>query len=108
TLSGPDLGKLNQYAQAMLARMKTIPDVVDADSSLVLGKPELRISIDRERAADLGVRVNDIAQALNIMVAGQNVSTFEAGADQYDVRLRAMSESRERRYAEAVDCGLQQ
>jgi HAE1 family hydrophobic/amphiphilic exporter-1 len=94
TLSGPDLGKLNQYAQAMLARMKTVPDVVDADSSLVLGKPELRISIDRERAADLGVRVSDIAQALNIMVAGQNVSTFEAGADQYDVRLRASSESR--------------
>jgi HAE1 family hydrophobic/amphiphilic exporter-1 len=94
TLSGPDLGKLNQYAQAMLQRMKTVPDVVDADSSLVLGKPELRISIDRERAADLGVRVNDIAQALNILVAGQNVSTFEAGADQYDVRLRAKSESR--------------
>jgi hydrophobic/amphiphilic exporter-1 (mainly G- bacteria), HAE1 family len=94
TVSGPDLGKLNQYAQAMLARMKTVPDVVDADSSLVLGKPELRISIDRERAADLGVRVNDIAQALNIMVAGQNVSTFETGADQYDVRLRATSESR--------------
>ena len=94
TLSGPDLGKLNQYAQAMLTLMKTAPDVVDADSSLVLGKPELRISIDRERAADLGVRVNDIAQALNIMVAGQNVSTFETGADEYDVRLRAMSESR--------------
>ncbi len=94
TLSGPDLEKLSQYSKTMLARMKSIPDVVDADSSLVLGKPELRIAIDRERAADLGVRVSDVAQALNIMVAGQNISTFEAGSDQYDVRLRAISESR--------------
>ena len=94
TLSGPDLEKLNEYSKTMLTRMKSIPDVVDADSSLVLGKPELRISIDRERTADLGVRVSDVAQALNVMVAGQNLSTFEAGSDQYDVRLRAMSESR--------------
>ena len=94
TLSGPDLEKLNQYSKTMLARMKSIPDVVDADSSLVLGKPELRIAIDRERAADLGVRVSDVAQALNVMVAGQNISTFETGSDQYDVRLRATSESR--------------
>lgn len=94
TLSGPDLGKLAGYSKTMLGRMKALPDVVDADSSLVLGKPELRIAIDRDRAADLGVRVSDVAQALNVMVAGQNISTFEAGADQYDVRLRAVSESR--------------
>ena len=36
--------------------MKTIPDVVDADTSLVTGKPELRVEIDRARAADLGVQ----------------------------------------------------
>ena len=51
--------------------MKTLPDVVDVDSTLVTGKPELRVVIDRARAADLGVRVADIAQALNTLVAGQ-------------------------------------
>ena len=93
-IGGPDLDKLTQYSEAMLAKMKTIPDVVDADSTLVTGKPELRVVIDRARAADLGVRVADIAQALNTLVAGQKVSTFNAGTDQYDVRVRAIGEFR--------------
>jgi len=93
-IGGPDLAKLTQYSEAMLEKMKTIPDVVDADSTLVTGKPELRVVIDRERAADLGVRVADIAQALNTLVAGQKVSTFNAGTDQYDVRVRAIGQFR--------------
>ena len=93
-IGGPDLEKLTKYSEAMLAKMKTVPDVVDADSSLVTGKPELRVVIDRARAADLGVRVADIAQALNTLVAGQKVSTFNAGTDQYNVRVRAIGQSR--------------
>ncbi|MDQ1707783.1 MAG: hydrophobic/amphiphilic exporter (mainly bacteria), family [Pyrinomonadaceae bacterium] len=93
-IGGPDLDKLTKYSDALLAKMKTIPDVVDADSSLVTGKPELRVVIDRARAADLGVRVADVAQALNTLVAGQKVSTFNAGTDQYDVRVRATGQSR--------------
>jgi HAE1 family hydrophobic/amphiphilic exporter-1 len=93
-IGGPDLAKLTQYSEAMLVKMKTNPDVVDADSTLVTGKPELRVVIDRERAADLGVRVADIAQALNTLVAGQKVSTFNAGTDQYDVRVRAIGQFR--------------
>ncbi|MGH9902559.1 MAG: efflux RND transporter permease subunit, partial [Pyrinomonadaceae bacterium] len=93
-VSGPDLQKLTQYSNQLLEKMKTVPDVVDADTSLVTGKPELRVVIDRARAADLGVRVGDIAQALNTLVAGQDVSTFNVGTDQYDVRLRATGEFR--------------
>jgi HAE1 family hydrophobic/amphiphilic exporter-1 len=93
-IGGPDLEKLTKYSEALLEKMKTIPDVVDADSSLVTGKPELRVVIDRARAADLGVRVADIAQALNTLVAGQKVSTFNAGTDQYNVRVRAIGQFR--------------
>ena len=93
-IGGPDLEKLTKYSEAFLAKMKTIPDVVDADSSLVSGKPELRVVIDRARAADLGVRVADVAQALNTLVAGQKVSTFNAGTDQYNVRVRATGQFR--------------
>lgn len=93
-IGGPDLDKLTKYSDALLAKMKTIPDVVDADSSLVTGKPELRVVIDRARAGDLGVRVGDIATALNTLVAGQKVSTFNAGTDQYNVRVRAVGQSR--------------
>jgi hydrophobic/amphiphilic exporter-1 (mainly G- bacteria), HAE1 family len=93
-LNGPDLEKLNQYSQAMLDKMAKTPFVGDSDSSLVFGKPELRVEIDRQRAGDLGVRVGDIATALNTMVAGQVVSTFPSGGEQYDVRLRASKEFR--------------
>jgi HAE1 family hydrophobic/amphiphilic exporter-1 len=93
-ISGPDLDKLSQYSQQLLARLKTLPNVVDADTSLVYGKPELRVEIDRQRAADLGVRVSDIATALNTMIAGQVVSSFPSGGEQYDVRLRAAQEFR--------------
>jgi HAE1 family hydrophobic/amphiphilic exporter-1 len=74
--------------------MKKVPDIVDADSSLISGKPELRVVIDRARAADLGVRIGDIAQSLNTLVAGEKVSTFNAGIDEYNVRVRATGEFR--------------
>jgi HAE1 family hydrophobic/amphiphilic exporter-1 len=89
SVAGPDLIELARGSDALLARIRELPDAVDADTSLVIGKPELRVEIDRQRAADLGVRVQDIAQVLNILVAGDNVTTFNVGDNQYDVTLRA-------------------
>src|SRR5712691_11161047 len=93
-IGGPNLDKLAKYTDDLLQKMKTLPELVDVDSTLILGKPELRVVIDRARAADLGVRVGDIAQALNTLVAGEKVSTFNAGTDQYNVRVRAVGEFR--------------
>jgi hydrophobic/amphiphilic exporter-1 (mainly G- bacteria), HAE1 family len=80
-IQGPDLDKLAQYSEKLLAQMKTIPGLVDTDTTLRSGKPEVRLEIDRPRAADLGVSVMDIEQALNTLVAGQVASTFKAGED---------------------------
>ncbi len=93
-IGGPDLDKLTKYSNDMLAKLRQVPDVVDADSTLITGKPELRVVIDRARAGDLGVRIGDIAQALNTLVAGQKVSTFNAGIDQYNIRVRAIGQYR--------------
>ena len=93
-IGGPDLNKLTEYSDKLLAKLKTIPKVVDADTTLVTGKPELRVEINRKKAADLGVRVSDIAQALNTLVGGQQVTTYNEGTDQYEVRLRAGEEFR--------------
>ena len=93
-IGGPDLQKLTEYSQRLQEKMKAIPDVVDVDSTLVVGKPEVRVHIDRARAADLGVKVGDIAQALNVLIAGQEASTFNAGTDQYEVRVRAIGQAR--------------
>ncbi|MFN0121555.1 MAG: efflux RND transporter permease subunit [Blastocatellia bacterium] len=88
-LTGPDLDKLNGYSQAILDRMKKIPGMVDADTSLVLGKPELRARIDRAKATDLGVSIADIAQSLRLLVGGDQVSTFNENGEQYEVHVRA-------------------
>src|SRR5262249_15699900 len=82
-LIGPDLQQLADYAQQMTTRMKASPDMVDVDSSLVFGRPELRVNIDRQRAADLGVNAMEIAQAVNVFVGGQRISTFSVGTNQY-------------------------
>ncbi len=93
-IQGPDLDQLAKYSDAMLAKMKTIPGVADPDTTLRSGKPEVRLEINRPRAADLGVSVMNIEQALNTLVAGQVASTFNAGEDQYDVRVRAEEQFR--------------
>ncbi len=93
-IGGPDLEKLTAYSTDLLAFMKTIPNVVDADTTLVTGKPEIRVEINRQKAADLGVRVADIAAALNTLVGGTEVTTYNEGTDQYEVRLRAAASYR--------------
>ena len=93
-VAGPDLQKLEEYSAKILEKMKTIPDAVDVDSTLISGKPEVQLEIDRDTAADLGVRVGDISQALNTLVAGQEATTFNVGTDQYEVRVRAVNQYR--------------
>src|SRR2546423_3103417 len=94
-LSGPDLQKLDEYSQKIIDIIKQNSNIQDADRSLVLGNPEARVIIDRQRAADLGVKAGDIAQVLNTMVAGSKVTTFSEGSDQYDVVLMAEDQYRQ-------------
>jgi HAE1 family hydrophobic/amphiphilic exporter-1 len=93
-IQGPDLDKLAQYSEALYQKMLTMPGVADPDTTLRSGKPEVRIDIDRARAADLGVSVADIEDAINTLVAGQVASSFNAGDDQFDVRVRAQERFR--------------
>jgi len=93
-LLGPNLDKLNEYSQHLLDKLKQVPGVVDADTSLIVGKPELRASIDRQKAAELGVGISDIAQSLRLLVGGDQVSTYNENGEQYEVHIRANSDFR--------------
>ncbi|MBX3293840.1 MAG: efflux RND transporter permease subunit [Acidobacteria bacterium] len=88
-IAGPDMVKLTEYANAIVEKMKQVPLYRDPDTSIEVGSPEVRVVIDRERAADLGVRAGDVAQALNILSAGQIVSAYSENSKQYDVIVRA-------------------
>jgi HAE1 family hydrophobic/amphiphilic exporter-1 len=88
---GPELVTLAGYADELVERSKTLGGIVDADTTLKLNKPELRVLIDRERAADLGVDTSDIATSLRLMVGGEEeASRFrdEQVNEDYDVQLR--------------------
>lgn len=89
-IAGPSLEELSKYSDVLLAKLKAIPGVVDADTSLVTGKPELNVQVDRDRAAHLGVRVADVSNTLRVMVGGDNFTKFEEGGEQYDVEVRAL------------------
>ncbi|MBK8302156.1 MAG: efflux RND transporter permease subunit [Chloracidobacterium sp.] len=88
-ISGPDMEQLNNYANQLVEKMKQDPSFRDPDNSVDLGTPEVRFVIDRAKAADLGVNASDISRALNIAAAGQRVSTFSEGTQQYDVVVQA-------------------
>jgi hydrophobe/amphiphile efflux-1 (HAE1) family protein len=89
TLAGPDLRKLEEFAAKMGPEIKAHPAVVDFDTNLITGKPEIEVSIDRDRAADLGVSVSDVADTLRMLVAGVKASSFAEHGEEYDIRLRA-------------------
>lgn len=89
-LRGPDLTTLVKYANQLRERAPEL-GLLDADVTLKIDKPELRVNIDRARAADLGVDSTDIATALGIMVGGdERVSRFhdEQMNEDYDVQVR--------------------
>ena len=88
-IAGPDIQKLDEYSNQLVEKLRADDTFRDADRSLELGSPEIRVLIDRAKAADLGVQAGDVAQALNILSAGQRVTTFSEGSDQYDVLIQA-------------------
>ena len=89
TIAGPDLDKLEEATQAMMASIRKLPKVVDVDSSLISGKPELNVEVNRPLAAQLGVQPAQVAQALNFLVGDNEVTNFQQGGEQYEVHVRA-------------------
>ncbi|MET0646540.1 MAG: efflux RND transporter permease subunit [Pyrinomonadaceae bacterium] len=96
-LRGPELEQLVAYAETLRERTEKMGGIVDADTSLKLNKPELRVEIDRERAATLGVSTSDIANSLRVMVGGDTeVTRFHDASvnEAYDVQLRVNERDR--------------
>ena len=88
-LSGPELEQLSKYSETLIKKLREIPGLADVDTTLSLRKPEVQVSIDRERASDLGIPVQTIANTLNVLVGGQPISRFTDKTEQYDIWLRA-------------------
>jgi multidrug efflux pump len=88
-LGGPEYGELAQWRDRVLARMEKNPNFFAADSDYKETRPQMRVVIDRARAADLGVSVTEIGRTLETMMGSRRVTTFVDNGEEYDVILQA-------------------
>lgn len=95
SIQGPDLNRLEQYANSLMARLKQVPGAADMELTYESGKPEVRVQINRDKAADLHVNVAQVANAMRVLVGGDDqATTYKEGDDRYDVMLRVAKEFR--------------
>ena len=94
-LLGPDMAKLSDYALQLLAKAQQTPSLVDSKTNVSNSSPEIRVAVDRGRAADLGVRMSTVGNTLRLMVAGDDqISTYREGIEQYPVKIRVLESQR--------------
>ena len=95
-IRGPDLNQLADISKKIADRMQHYPDLVDINPSLNLNTPELQVKVDRQRAADLGVRMTDISDAVRLFYSGEDeITRFKEGSEQYPVTLQLLQEQRD-------------
>src|SRR5215467_546891 len=95
-IRGPDLNELADLSQRIASRMMKYPDLVDVNPALNLNTPELQVKVDRQRAADIGVRMNDISDAVRLFYSGEDeITRFKEGSEQYPVTMQLLTYQRD-------------
>ncbi|WP_440112077.1 efflux RND transporter permease subunit [Acidovorax sp. BL-A-41-H1] len=95
SLQGPDLQELERLTKVVTEKIRTIPGLVDLDTSLKPNKPVIALELQRDVASDLGLSVAPMAASLRTLVAGTTVGNWRAPDDQtYDVNVRLAPEAR--------------
>jgi hydrophobic/amphiphilic exporter-1 (mainly G- bacteria), HAE1 family len=97
SVRGLDLSAVQSYTKQIAAEYSKLPGIVDVDTSLEMGKPELKVFIDRDKAADLGVDVSNIAEVINLLISGEtDVTKYkdDKRGKRYDLRIRLNPEER--------------
>ena len=87
-IKGPDMASLKKYATIIADEFEQIEGIIDVDTDYDLGVPELQVHINKEKAAELGVSVSDIAIALNSLIGGRDVTTFADKGERYNVKIK--------------------
>src|SRR6266508_4269446 len=92
---GPDLQQLADYALRALDAAQHLPSVAEPKLTLSVSNPEIHVTVDRRRAADLGVRMATVGNTLRLAVAGDDrISFYKEGQEQYPVKIRVLENQR--------------
>jgi len=84
-IGGPTYEKLAEWRDLLLEKAKENPNLIGIDYDYKETKPQIEVQIDRTRAADLGVSVDNIGRTLETLLGGRQVTTFQSGGEEYDV-----------------------
>ncbi len=95
-IRGHDLDDARQVSDRAVAVMNDTEGIADAESATEQGRPELAVHVDRSKAALLGLRVADVAEALRTGVAGTEAAFFRERGDEYPIVVRLREEDRAR------------
>jgi multidrug efflux pump len=104
--------QLNGYMEQIMDRVADEPSLVNADTDLKLNKPEIKVDVNRDKVADVGVSVVDIGRTLETMLGGREVTRFKMNAEQYDVKIQVADVDRRdpddltRIYVRGADGGM--
>lgn len=93
-VAGPDYESVQAWSEEIVSLANDNPDLLNLETDFELTRPELRVSIDRERAADLDVTIEDVGLTLQTMLASRQVTTYLDRGREYDVILQAAEADR--------------
>ncbi|MFO0069759.1 MAG: efflux RND transporter permease subunit [Alphaproteobacteria bacterium] len=85
---------LDGIVAQLLEKMRQNPQLMAPDSDLKLNKPELRVTMDRDKLASLGIEVDEVGRSLETMLGGRKVTRFKRGSEQYDVVVKIEDDKR--------------
>jgi HAE1 family hydrophobic/amphiphilic exporter-1 len=92
---GPDLEQIAEYTKKALVAAQNVSSITEFKASLNVSNPEIHVSVDRKRAADLGVRMATVGNTLRLAVSGDDeISFYKEGQEQYPVKIRVLEEQR--------------
>lgn len=95
TLKGDDLDVLKGMAEEIQEMVAAVPGTREVESSMTVGRPELKIEVDRDRAVSYGISVAQVASAVRTAFDGNVATQYRTGGDEYDIRVILPEEYRQ-------------
>src|SRR3989338_8216041 len=93
-VQGNSYPELERMVNQLMDRTRAYPGLMNMDSDLKLNKPQLKVTLNREKSADVGVEVNEIGRALETLLGGRQVTRFKREGEQYDVIVQLEGKDR--------------
>ncbi|MEZ0322733.1 MAG: efflux RND transporter permease subunit [Hydrogenothermaceae bacterium] len=88
-IRGPDINELAKISSTIESKLKQIPGYTDVDTDLRINKPEIKVTIDKDKSLNLGVSTEDIANTLNFLFGKYKIGTYEKDSESYNFYIKA-------------------